>query len=38
MVIGAIGPEAMANPTGFRRAVSVAIERLAAMESELRDA
>jgi hypothetical protein len=37
MVIGAIGPEALANPRGFRRAVAEAIERLSAMESELRD-
>ena len=37
MAIGAIGPEAIANPRGFRRAISVAIERLSAMESELRD-
>ena len=38
MVIGAIGPEAIVNPRGFRRAVSAAVERLAAIESETRDA
>ena len=32
MVIGAIGPEAQVNANGFRRAVSLALERLVAFE------
>ena len=34
MVIGAIGPEAMVNPAGFRRSVTDALERIASFEKE----
>ena len=32
LVVGAIGPEARANPRGFRAAVATAVERLDAIE------
>lgn len=34
LIVAAIGPEALANPTGFRRAVRNAEARLALMEEE----
>ncbi len=34
LVVGAIGPEAHADPRGFRAAVATAVERLDAIEEE----
>jgi hypothetical protein len=36
VIVAAIGPEAKANPQGFRRAVRVAGERLIQLEQERR--
>jgi hypothetical protein len=33
MVSGSIGPEAKVNPAGFRRAVSAALDRIAAYDA-----